>query len=109
MNNKEKSIYDVLDIVVNCCSTDINGKPSVTRDDVLGKSRQSNYVMTRCIFVTEMIFLGYTTATIALILHRSEPAIRHLLDSAHQFRITSNAYRLAEAEATLKCRDLILK
>lgn len=106
MNDKEKTIYQVLDIVVDCCSMDIDGRPSVSAEDVLGKSRQSNIVLTRCIFITQMLFLGYTTATIALLLHRSETAIRHLLEVAHQSRLTSKAYRLAEAEATLRCKNI---
>lgn len=107
MNDKENTIYKVLDAVVGCCSMDIDGVQSVTREDVLGKSKKSNAVMTRAIYVTEMLFLGYTTETIAMVLHRTEKDIRHLLNSAHQFRISSYAYRVAEAEATLLCKDMM--
>jgi len=109
MNNKESKLYEVVDIVVSCCATQIDeiGTMSVTRDDVLGKSRAANVNMTRCILVTQLLFLGFSTSTAASLLHRTEPAIRHLLDAAHQFRVTSFAYRIAEAEATLKCKELL--
>jgi len=107
MNDKEKRIYEVLDVVVDCCSMEIDGQITLTSSDVLSKSRKANVVMTRAIFVTELLFLGFSRDTIAQVLHRTVPAIGHLLDSAHSFRITSHAYRLAEAEATIKCKKFI--
>lgn len=105
VNDKEKRIYEVLDVVVSCCSMDIDGVPTLTPDDVVGKCRKTNVVMTRAIFVTELLFLGFSRDTIAQVLHRTVPAVGHLLDAAHGWRITSHAYRLAEAEATIKCKQ----
>lgn len=40
MNDKEKEIYRVIDNVVKCCAIELpNGTLSISRDDVLGKSR----------------------------------------------------------------------
>lgn len=63
--------------------------------------------MSRCIFVTEMLFLGFSRTTIASVIHRSEKTIGHMLTQAHNYRITSFAYRVAEAEATINVKNLI--
>lgn len=108
MNNKETELYRILDYVVECCATrvDEQGTMSVTREDVLGKSRAENAVMTRCILVSQIIGAGYSTTTAAQLLHRTPHAIRHLLEVGLQYERTSRAYRIANAEATLKCRDI---
>ena len=107
MNDKERIVYEILNIVVSCCTMEIDGVQTVTAEDVLGPCKKSNVNMTRCIYVTEMLWAGFSTETIAIVLHRTEPTVRHILDAAHQFRVTSRAYRLAEAEATLKCKELL--
>lgn len=108
MNNKETELYRILDLVVECCATQVdeNGKMSITREDVLGKKRAENVVMTRCILVNQIVSAGYSTTTAAMLLHRTPHAIRHLLEVGTQYEKTSRAYRIANAEATLKCRDI---
>jgi len=108
MNNKETTLYKIIDNVVLCCATQISedGKMNITRDDVIGKSRLQNVVMTRCIFTSQAIGAGYSIATIAQVLHRTEHAIRHLVEVGRQFHETSRAYRIAHAEATLLCKEL---
>lgn len=40
MNKKEELIWRVIDNVINCCAvTRIDGAKSITREDVVGKSR----------------------------------------------------------------------
>lgn len=107
MNNKETELHRILNIVVGCCATDIgDGKMSLTKDEVLGKSRKENVVMTRCILVMMIVGAGYSTTTAAQLLRRTTHAVRHLLDVGHQYHLTSRAFRIASAEATLKCRDI---
>lgn len=108
MNNKENELYRIVDFVVACCATEVDesGRMSVTREDVLGRSRAENIVMTRCILVNQIIGAGYSTTTAAQLLHRTPHAIRHLLEVGMQYEQTSRAYRIANAEATLKCRDI---
>lgn len=110
MNNKENEIYRILDIIVDACATDIdiNGTKSITKEDILGKSRKENAVMTRAMFVSQMIDAGYSYTTIAQILHRTEAAIRHLFKLNIDYYRTSRAYRIAHAESTLKCKDIHL-
>lgn len=108
MNNKQTELYRILDNVVKCCATQVDdtGKLSVTKDDVLGKSRTENIVMTRCILVSQIIGAGYSVTTVAQLLHRTVPAIRHLINLGYQYRKTSRAYRIADAEATILCKDI---
>ena len=41
MNKKEELIWRVIDNVINCCAvTRIDGAKSITREDVVGKSRE---------------------------------------------------------------------
>lgn len=108
MNDKESKVYQILDATIESCTMNIEGGIKITREDILGKSRIANIHMTRCIFVTELILcFGYTTASVAAILHRTTPAIRHLLNAAHAYRISNNSYVIAEAETTIKCKDFM--
>lgn len=55
MNDKEKELWRVIDNVVKCCAMEMpDGSLSITREDVLGKSRAENLVMTRCMVVEQM-------------------------------------------------------
>lgn len=109
MNNKELELYRILTIVTECCTTDIdeNGTKSITKEDVLGKSRKENVVMTRAMFVSQAIDAGYSLTTIAQLLHRTETAVRHLFKINIDYYKTSRAYRIAHAESTLKCKDIL--
>lgn len=108
MNNKETELHKIVDIVVSCCATQIDddGTMSLTRDDVLGKSREENVVMTRAILSMCIISAGYSVTTVAQLLHRTPQAIRHLINLGHQYYKTSRAFRIANAEATIKLKDI---
>ena len=54
MNDKEKELWRVIDNVIKCCAIELpSGELSITREDVLGKSRAENLVMTRCMVVEQ--------------------------------------------------------
>lgn len=107
MNRKQELINKIIDIVLECCNTEIYGVEPITHDDLLGPDRSENVVMTRCIFVTQMIFMGFSRTTVANILHRNEKTIGNILTQAHQYRITSCAYRIAEAESTIEMKAIM--
>lgn len=109
MSSKKQQIFEsVLQVVVECCSIEIgDGEMTITAEDILGNSHRQSVHMTRCLFVTQMVFLGYTRDTISRILKRSEKSISDMLNNAHQYRIQSFAYRQAEAESTIKLRDIM--
>lgn len=55
MNKKEELIWRVIDNVISCCAvTRIDGAKSITREDVVGKSREENVVLTRCLVVEQI-------------------------------------------------------
>ena len=56
MNDKEKELWRVIDNVIKCCAiTNPDGTLSITREEVLGKSRAENLVMTRCMLVEQIV------------------------------------------------------
>lgn len=107
MNNKEKYLNRILDKVVECCSYAVGGgNISITKEDILGKSRNENVVMTRCIAVAMMIQAGFTITTCAELMHRTSPAIRHMVQLDRQFSQTSRVYRIANRQAGRKCNEI---
>lgn len=106
MNKKETELHRIVSLVIGCCATQIDddGKMSLTKEDVLGKSRKENVVMTRCILVEQILKAGYSTTTAAQLLHRSVNAIRHLMVMGDNYCQTSRAYRIAREEAYTQCR-----
>ena len=44
---------------------ELMGAKSITREDVVGKSREENVVLTRCLVVEQMVHAGFTISTIA--------------------------------------------
>lgn len=107
MNRKEELIWSIVDNVVKCCSvTKSDGMPSITREDIVSKSREENVVMTRCMVVEQMVHAGFSITTIGLILNRTVQATRHLLNLSYQYYEASRAFRLATSEATLLNKDV---
>lgn len=107
INNKERELYRIVDNVVRCCATEIeDGKMSITREDVLGRSRAENLVMTRCVLASQIIHAGYSVTTVSQLLKRTVAAVRNMLRMDRNYYDTSRAYRIASAEATLLCKDV---
>lgn len=107
MNDKEKEIYRVIDNVVKCCAIELpDGTLTISREDILGKSREENIVMSRAMVVEQMIHAGFSVTTIAQILNRNVGSIRHLRKLAYDYISTSRVYRLATAQATLLNKDV---
>ena len=106
MNNKEKELRHIVEIVVECCATCTgDGTMSVTVDMVLGKSRTENLVLTRCILARMIIFAGYTVSTISTLLKRHPKSVRDMLKMGQVLYNTKRAYRIAENEAMERCKS----
>lgn len=101
-------LWKILDIVVACCATAIDeaGTMSVTKEAVLGRDKGENVVMTRCILSRLIVIEGYTVTTVCQMLKRTPRAVRNMLKQGQNLYETSRAYRLAEVEATMKCKEL---
>ena len=105
MNAKETELRRIVDVVIGCCATEIQeGSKTITREDVLGRSRSENAVMTRCILADQIITAGYSIATAAHVLNRTVQAVRHMIEMSMTYRRNSRAYRIADEEARSKCR-----
>lgn len=107
MNDKESNFYRIVKMVVDCCSTNIDGTDNITPDDIFSKNRMENVVLTRQIVVMELLSFGYTKTTIAQILHCTQTNVRKMLHDGYNNLSTSKAFRLAYAEATLRCKDIV--
>lgn len=108
MNKKQSAIDKILEAVLECCNMDSDGATIITAEMVRSKDRHDNVLMTRCIFVTQMMFMGYSRCTTAAYLHRDQKSIGNILAQAEQYRATSRAYRIADSEVTLKLKELNL-
>ena len=107
MNKKEQLIWSIIDNVISCCTiTKADGTHSITREDLVGKSREENVVMARALVVEQMVHAGFTITSIASILNRTVQATRHLFKMSTEFYQTSRAFRLATSEATLLNKDV---
>lgn len=107
MNKKEQLIWSIIDNVISCCTiTKADGTRSITREDLVGKSREENVVMARALVVEQMVHAGFTINSIASILNRTVQATRHLFKMSTEFYQTSRAFRLATSEATLLNKDV---
>lgn len=109
MNKKEQLIWSIIDNVISCCAiTRADGTRSITREDIVSKSREENVVMARALVVEQMVHAGFTITSIACILNRTVQATRHLFKMSTEFYQTSRDFRLATSEATLLNKDVEL-
>lgn len=107
MNKKEQLIWSIIDNVISCCAiTRADGTRSITREDLVSKSREENVVMARALVVEQMVHAGFTITSIACILNRTVQATRYLFKMSAEFYQTSRAFRLATSEATLLNKDV---
>lgn len=105
MNKKQQELNRITKIVIDCCEMEIDdeGKTTITLKDVKSKSRRIDLVMTRCILAAKAFAHGFSIETIAKLLKRSVPAVRHLLKLGYCFKKTSKAYNIANKEVEEKC------
>ena len=97
MNKKQQELNRITKIVIDCCAMEIDdeGKTTITLKDVKSKSRRIDLVMTRCILAAKAFAHGFSIETIAKLLKRSVPAVRHLLKLGYCFKKTGQ-----------RCQDL---
>lgn len=109
MNELGNKVYEIIEAVVSCCATEINGKNDITIEDVVSKNRTENVVLTKQIAAMQMTHIGYTKTTIAQILGCSKANVRKLLTDGYNNLNDNMAFRFAYAEATIKCKKIIGK
>ena len=107
MNQKQTTLNNILDIVISCCATEIDGESFITSDRVLSHDRHEVIIMTRCILANQIVRAGFSVATVAIYLHRTLPCARHILKEGVLLRRSSRAYKIADDEASRTC-DMFL-
>lgn len=104
MNDKDFELNRIISIVVNCCKSSLWSDKSITREDLLGKSKNENVCMARTILVSQLINAGFTVSTISGLLKRTAQGIRHIIKTNYSLLKSSRAYKIANGEVEEKCR-----
>ena len=107
MNIKDYTLSRLIDIVVDCSKSAIWDDNTITRNTLLGNSKNENICMARAILVCQLIDAGYTITTIAKLLKRTAQGIRHIVKTNYSLLKSSRAYRIASNEVSEKCKELL--
>ena len=93
MNKKEELIWRVIDNVISCCAvTRIDGAKSITREDVVGKSREENVVLTRCLVVEQMVQRNMNKSELKEKIRRMKMEIQELEECLDKYEERDNRY-----------------
>lgn len=104
MNDKDYELDRIVSVVINCTKSSIWSDNSITREELLGKSKNENACMARAILVSQLIEAGFTITTIANLLKRTAQGIRHIVKSNYSLLKSSRAYKIASGEVQERCR-----
>ena len=104
MNKKDFILDRVITIVLECCKSNVCTIGQMTREELLGKSKNENVCMARAILVSQLIEAGFTITTIANLLKRTAQGIRHIVKSNYSLLKSSRAYKIASGEVKEMCK-----
>ena len=107
MNRKDFELSGIVDIVIDCCKSAVYSDTAITKEGLLGSSKNENACMARAILVCQLIDAGYTITTIAKLLKRTAQGIRHIVKTNYSLLKSSRAYRIASNEVSEKCKELL--
>ena len=107
MNRKDFELSGIVDIVVDCCKSAVYSDTAITKEELLGSSKNENACMARAILVCQLIDAGYTITTIAKLLKRTAQGIRHIVKTNYSLLKSSRAYRIVSNEVSEKCKELL--
>ena len=104
MNDKDYELNRIITIVVNCCKSSVWLDKSMTREELLGKSKNENACMARAILVSQLVKAGFTISTISGLLRRTAQGIRHIIKTNYTLLKSSRAYKIASGEVEEMCK-----
>ena len=107
MNTKDYTLTRLIDIVVDCSRSVIWDDNTITRNTLLGNSKNENVCMARAILVCQLIDAGYTITTISHLLKRTVQGIRHIIKTNYSLLKSSRAYKIASGEVAERCKELL--
>ena len=102
MNETEKTIYKVLDIVVEECSQSFL---PITHKEVIGRGGNEQVRMARCIFVTQLLLLGYNDIVVYRFIGRTRQALEDMPNRSREYRKVSWAYRQMYDACSKRCEQ----
>ena len=65
MNEKDYELDRIVSVVINCTKSSIWSDNSITKEELLGKSKNENACMARAILVSQLVKAGFTISTIS--------------------------------------------
>ena len=107
MNIKDYTLSRLIDIVVDCSRSVIWDDNTITRNTLLGNSKNENVCMARAILVCQLIDAGYTITTISHLLKRTVQGIRHIIKANYSLLKSSRAYKIASGEVAERCKEFL--
>lgn len=107
MNIKDYTLSRLIDIVVDCSKSAILDDNTITRNTLLGNSKNENVCMARAILVCQLIDAGYTITTISHLLKRTVQGIRHIIKTNYSLLKSSRAYKIASGEVAERCKEFL--
>ena len=107
MNKKDIELSSIIDIVVECCKSVVYDDTTLTKEALLGNSKNENLCMARAILVSQLIKAGYTVNTISKLLKRTVQGIRHIIHSNYYLMKSSRAYKIASCEVSERYDNLL--
>ena len=107
MNRKDFELSSIVDIVVDCCKSAVYSDTAITKEELLGSSKNENVCMARAILVCQLIDAGYTITTISHLLKRTVQGIRHIIKTNYSLLKSSRAYKVASGEVAERCKEFL--
>lgn len=108
MNIKDRLLSSTINIVIDGCKSQMWNDSDITKENVLGQSKNENVCLARAILVDVLIEAGYTKTSIARILKRTTKGVGYLLKSNYLLLKTSRLYRIVKEDISAKCRSILL-
>ena len=104
MNEKGFELDRIVSVVVNCTKSSIWSDNSITKEELLGKSKNENACMARVILVSQLVKAGFTISTISGLLRRTAQGIRHIIKTNYTLLKSSRVYKIASGEVEEMCK-----
>ena len=104
MNEKDYELDRIVSVVINCTKSSIWSDNSITREELLGKSKNENACMARAILVSQLVKAGFTISTISGLLRRTAQGIRHIIKTNYSLLKSSRVYKIASGEVEEMCK-----
>lgn len=101
MNNLENQIYQIVDVVVECCAVECESG-TITKQDVLSKCKKENATIARYMLTYHLRQFGLSNTTISQLYGCSIQSVKNMLANHDLWLQNSRAYRIANNQVIFK-------